>query len=109
LYSLAGWWILFGYSGDSRSVIAKFIVGLKDHAINWCPGLEIRLPRDSRELRQLANNMKKQSSHGDMKGAVGALDGGLCRIKTPRLSETLNVKGYFSGHYQTMGVNVQAM
>jgi len=44
-----------------------------------------------------------------MKGAVGALDGGLCRIKTPRLSETLNVKGYFSGHYQTMGVNVQAM
>jgi len=32
----------------------------------------------------------------------------LLQIKVPAKTETGNVKAYFSGHYQTYGINVQA-
>jgi len=32
----------------------------------------------------------------------------LLQIKVPKSSETRNAKAYFSGHYQTYGINVQA-
>jgi len=38
---------------------------------------------------------------------VACLDGFLPQIKVPSSSETGNVKAYFSGHYQTYGINVQ--
>ena len=39
---------------------------------------------------------------------VSAIDGWLCRIKTPAITQTGNVKAYFSGHYKAPGINVQA-
>jgi len=36
------------------------------------------------------------------------LDDFLLQIKVPSKNETGNVKAYFSGHYQTYGINVQA-
>ena len=48
------------------------------------------------------------SSHGAIKGCVACLDGYLLQIKVPAKAETGNVKAYFSGHYQTYGINVQA-
>ena len=44
-----------------------------------------------------------------MNGCVGALDGYLMRITAPSFAECGNVGAYFSGHYCTYGVNVQAM
>ena len=39
---------------------------------------------------------------------MACLDGYLLQIKVPAISETGNVKAYFSGHYQYYGINVQA-
>jgi len=47
------------------------------------------------------------SSHGAIKGCAACLDGYLLQIKVPAKAETGNVKAYFSGHYQTYGINVQ--
>jgi len=47
------------------------------------------------------------SSQAAIKG-VACLDGYLLQIKVPSSSETGNVKAYFSGHYHTYGINVQA-
>jgi DDE superfamily endonuclease len=78
-------------------------------AIESCDEIAIRIPSSPRECRILKHNFKKKSSHGLLSGCVGAMDGWLCRIKTPRPEETANVTGFFSGHYQAMGINVQAM
>jgi len=48
------------------------------------------------------------SSHRAIKGCVACLDCFLLQIKVPSKSETGNVKAYFSGHYQTHGINIQA-
>jgi len=48
------------------------------------------------------------SSQGAIKGCVACLDWFLLKIKVPAKDETGNVKAYFSGHYQTYGINVQA-
>ncbi|KAG6955632.1 hypothetical protein JG688_00011795 [Phytophthora aleatoria] len=43
-----------------------------------------------------------------MKGCIGAIYGWLCPIRVPRKTEVTRVRGFFSGHYQRDGVNVQA-
>jgi hypothetical protein len=48
------------------------------------------------------------SSNRAIKGCVACVDGYLLRIQVPSATETGNVKAYFSGHYQTYGINVQA-
>jgi len=42
------------------------------------------------------------------KECVACIDGYLLQIMVPACSETGNVKSYFSGHYQTYGINIQA-
>jgi len=42
------------------------------------------------------------------KECVACLDGYLLQIRVPACSETGNVKSYFSGHYQTYGINIQS-
>jgi hypothetical protein len=44
-----------------------------------------------------------------MPGCVEALDGLLFLIQTPEWEEAPNVRIYHCGHYQRMGLNVQAM
>jgi DDE superfamily endonuclease len=39
---------------------------------------------------------------------VAVLDGYHLQIDTPSKKEAKNVKSFFSGHYQTYGVNIQA-
>ena len=45
---------------------------------------------------------------GVIDGCVACLDGLLVQIQPPSPDETGHVKSYFSGHYQTYGINVQA-
>jgi len=59
-------------------------------------------------LDEAAQGFESLSSHGAIKGCVACLDSFLLQIKVPSKSETGNVKAYFSGHYQTYGINVQA-
>jgi hypothetical protein len=43
-----------------------------------------------------------------MKNCVGAIDGYLLSINLPHRTDAANVTGFFSGHYQKYGINVQA-
>jgi hypothetical protein len=61
------------------------------------------------ELPLLQAGFKNISYSGVMDGFIGALDGYLMRIAAPSQAECGNVGAYFSGHYCTYGVNVQAM
>jgi hypothetical protein len=44
-----------------------------------------------------------------MCGCVGASDGFLLLIRMPSRKEASNVRQFFSGHFQWMGLNVQAV
>ena len=70
--------------------------------------LSYKFPSTQTELDAAARNFEALSSHGAIKGCVACLDGYLLRIQVPSTRETGNVKAYFSGHYQTYGINVQA-
>jgi len=76
--------------------------------INSCDTLNIDLPR-LHELDQLRSGFYQISTDGVMDGCIGALDGYLMRITAPSHRECDNVSAYFSGHYCTYGVNVQAV
>jgi hypothetical protein len=78
-------------------------------AIINCRKLQIRLPETLEELETIRKGFEEKSTDGVMSGCVGALDGYLHLIRTPSRKESSNVRQYFSGHYQRMGLNVQAM
>ena len=55
-----------------------------------------------------ARQFRSISSNDAIHGCVACLDGFLMLIQTPSSKETGHVKSYFSGHYQTYGINIQA-
>ena len=77
-------------------------------AILLCDEFEISFPSTETDLQAAADGFKSISSHGIIDGCVGCLDGILLKIQTPTSKEVGNVKSFFSGHYQTYGINVQA-
>jgi hypothetical protein len=78
-------------------------------AILTCKELQITLPNTQDELDEVLEGFKSKSIEEVMSGCVGALDGLLLLICTPTREEAPNVQIYHSGHYQRMGLNVQAM
>jgi hypothetical protein len=78
--------------------------------INNCEYLAYYMPwGDVQRLQEIANGFCEKSNRGIMKRCVGALDGFLLLIDSPRESAVANYKDYFSGHYHAYGVNVQAL
>ena len=77
-------------------------------AIHDTKTLNIIFPTDRLKLDAEAEKFGRYSRNNVMMGCVGALDGWLCCIKQPSVGETDNVKSFYSGHYSTMGLNVQA-
>jgi len=65
------------------------------------------MPMSLSNMHNAANSFKELSLDGQLNGCIGALDGWLCRIKVPSASDTMNVVSYFSGHYQSYGMNVK--
>ena len=76
-------------------------------AVIYAEALQITWPKDQQELDDLARGFKQKSTHSLFRYCVGALDGILIRIRQPR--DVPNPRDYFSGHYQAMGLNVQAV
>jgi len=70
--------------------------------------LAYKFSETEQELNEAAQGFSTLSSHGAIKGCVACLDGYMLQIKVPAKTETGNVKAYFSGHYQTYGINFQA-
>jgi hypothetical protein len=77
-------------------------------AILQAEQLQYSFPSSNDELNQDCSDFKAISSNGVIDGCVACLDGMLLQIQTPTAAETGHVKLYFSGHYQTYGINVQA-
>jgi hypothetical protein len=67
--------------------------------------LAYRFPTD---LEAASREFGEISAHGAMFGCVACVDGYLLRIQVPSSKETPNVKAFYSGHYNTYGMNVQA-
>lgn len=70
--------------------------------------LLIKFPKNGQEAMKMADDFQSLSSSGVVNGCIGCVDGWLCPIKVPHKNEVGKVTSFFSGHYQTYGVNVQA-
>jgi len=94
-------------TGISQTAFYHYIYKCMD-AILASTELAYKFPETEQELNEAAHGFTTLSSHGAIKGCVACLDGYLLQIKVPSKAETGNVKAYFSGHYQTYGINMQA-
>jgi hypothetical protein len=78
------------------------------NAVNATPELDIKFPSSPEEWKEVNDGFKAKSSDGIMQGCVGAIDGYFQRTQTPKRQEVGNVTSYYSGHYESHGVNCQA-
>ena len=78
-------------------------------AVNVFPGLDITLPQDERELETIRLGFHQKSSSGLMFGCVGAIDGFFQPIYCPMKKDVKNTNSFYSGHYESHGINCQAM
>ena len=78
------------------------------NAVNAAPELDIKFPISSESWKEVNDGFTAKSSDGIMQGCVGAIDGYFQRIQTPQRQEVGNVTSYYSGHYESHGVNCQA-
>ena len=67
-----------------------------------------KFPDIAKDLDESEQNFELLSPKSAIKGCVACLDEYLLQITVPSSSETDNVKAFFSGHFQTHGINVQA-
>ncbi len=77
-------------------------------AINACDNLAVKFPTTLDEVKEAARGFETISTQGCIWNCVSVIDGYLLQIQTPSKNEVKNVKSFFSGHYQTHGLNIQA-
>jgi hypothetical protein len=77
------------------------------HAINQCNELEIKFPQTTDEVLNAASCFQKISYNGCIWNCVSVIDGYHLEIQTPSKKEVGNVRSFFSGHYQSYGLNIQ--
>ena len=77
-------------------------------AINNCPELWISWPYTKERQLDCATGFTSISTNHALWDCVAVLDGYHLQTITPSKKEEHNVQSYFSGHYQTYGVNIQA-
>ncbi|KAL7502590.1 hypothetical protein ACHAXN_000526 [Cyclotella atomus] len=77
-------------------------------AVNSAPHLDINFPQNADEWRAVNEGFRRRSFNDTMGGTVGALDGFFQRSNRPSTKETNNVVSYYSGHYESYGVNCLA-
>ena len=94
-------------SGVSASAFYPIIYRVM-HGICNCKELAMKFPKDLSECERAAASFKGKSTDGLMDRCVSCVDGWLCHIQVPRWYESANITGFFSGHYQCYGLNVQA-
>lgn len=93
--------------GVSKTSFYRSVYKFLD-ALSHCPDLQIRFPVSEEEKRNTAAEFRKRSKNDIHRGVLSCVDGWLCEIQSPSSAETNNVAKFFSGHYQTFGLNVQA-
>ena len=76
--------------------------------VNTAPELAIRAPQTAREWYQKNLGFLAKSSHRIMNGTALCIDGYFQRTNMPSLTEVTNQIAYYSGHYESYGVNCLA-
>jgi len=77
-------------------------------AVNCAPELDIHLPQTLEDWKEINEGFKRKSTNEIIGGCVGALDGFFQRTNKPSSVKVGNVLSYYSGHYESYGVNCQA-
>ena len=77
-------------------------------AVICAPELDIHLPQTEADWRQVNQGFTRKSSNQIIAGCCGALDGFFQRTNKPPKARVGNVVSYYSGHYESYGVNCQA-
>lgn len=87
------------------TIVVDVMKAICDH-----PKFQIVAPiYDARAIEAVASSFAEISSNNILTGCVGCIDGWLCTIRAPSAKEVPDVSAFFSGHYLTYGINVQAM
>ena len=79
------------------------------YVIVWCKELQISWPNTKEKAVDSAAGFSSISTNHVMTECVAVLDSYHMAIITPPKKEVHNVKSYFSGHYQTYGINIQVV
>jgi hypothetical protein len=77
-------------------------------AINECDDLAVKFPKTLEEVKEASRGFETISTQGCIWNCVSVIDGYHLQIQTPSKKEVRNVRSFFSGHYQTHGLNIQA-
>jgi len=93
--------------GSSRSAAYKAVDDFVE-AVNLSPELAIAMPATPEEWDEIYNQFKSKSTNEIMSGCVGAMDGFFQPTTKPTSKEVANVLAYYSGHYESCGLNCQA-
>ena len=67
------------------------------------------MPETPDQWNDIKDGFLQKSSHGLMNGCVGALDGFFQKCNAPSKKEISNVISFYSGHYESYGLNCQAL
>jgi hypothetical protein len=80
------------------------------NAVLGCEALAISLPTLPEEWEKIRKGFAAKSAYRVLKGCVGALDGFFQPTICPSLLESMGFpRSYYSGHYNSYGINCQAM
>ena len=77
------------------------------YAIVQCEELQILWPNTKEKAVETVAGFPSISTDCVMTECVAVLDSYHMAIATPPKKEVQNIKSYFSGHYQTFGINIQ--
>ena len=76
-------------------------------AINDTDVLAVRAIRTEEQCAEVAELFRQRSCGGIMRNRVGAVDGITTRIKKPPSTDSVSTSRFYSGHKETVGVNIQ--
>ena len=93
--------------GTSMTEANRCVICFLDAVIST-PELDLILPTSAEELESLRKGFSSRSSNGLMSGCIGALDGFFQKTNCPWKTEIYNTDAYYSGHYESYGLNCQA-
>lgn len=97
------------YLNMSRAAAYSAIDDFID-AVNTAPELDICFPTSPEEWNRVREGWQSRSSLPQIyHGCVGALDGKFAPTTKPMERETGNIIAYYSGHYESYGLNCQAL
>jgi hypothetical protein len=103
---------LTGILNSSRVFLFLLSIELSGRQFGPSTRIQVRFCRSNFQLHWWCSRcclgVPNNQPTGCIWNCVAVLDGYHLQIQTPSKTEAKNVKSFFSGHYQTYGINIQA-